>query len=530
MDLLSDPARNRYYVLRQDTNQVLVFDGTSNQQIGVLRTGNTPTSMALTFDNLQLMIGHDDSQVIYVYDLNTMQPQLPIVMPFGHYPRSVAASGNAILAAVRSASGPHAVDRIDLPSRTAIMLPTLGVFQNSVNLNSVLAPAPNGASILLASVDGNVMLYDANADTFVASRKDFSGLGGSFAASSFGQYLVDNNLLNASLVPIKKFDTSNGASSGFAFVDQGAYRTTSSAASAPGVVQRVDLVSGGGIRPTRMVESPLTGTKDFAFVRTLAPMATRTSFVALTISGVTVLPWNYDAAVAAPSISQLVNAADQTSPVAPGGLITVYGTNLSPVNLATSEVPLPTALADSCLTVNGVPLPMLFVSSTQINAQLPFNVEGSATMVLRTPGGISDNYLFSILPAAPSVFRSGTAGPETGIATIVRAQNNQLVTPTNPIHPGDTITIFATGLGRTTPNVEAGIPAPVSPFSSALIPAVVTLGGSQLNVTFAGLSPGEIGVYQINATVPAKVPEGISIPLVISQGGSETEIDVRVVK
>src|SRR6185437_13966589 len=171
----------------------------------------------------------------------------------------------------------------------------------------------------------------------------------------------------------------------------------------------------------------------------------------LTVSGVTVLPWNYDVAVAPPSISQLVNAADQTSPVAPGGLITVNGTNLSPVNLATNEVPLPTALADSCQTVNGVPLPMLFVSSTQINAQLPFNVDGSATMVLRTPGGISDNYLFSNLPAAPSVFRNGVAGPETGIPTNVRAENNQLVTPTNPIHPGDTITIFATGLGRTTP-------------------------------------------------------------------------------
>ena len=45
------PARNRYYVLRQDKNQVLVFDGTSNQQIAMLRTGNTPTSMAMTFDN-----------------------------------------------------------------------------------------------------------------------------------------------------------------------------------------------------------------------------------------------------------------------------------------------------------------------------------------------------------------------------------------------------------------------------------------------------------------------------------------------
>jgi uncharacterized protein (TIGR03437 family) len=227
----------------------------------------------------------------------------------------------------------------------------------------------------------------------------------------------------------------------------------------------------------------------------------------------------------------LVNAADQTSPVAPGGLIMVYGSNLSPVNLATNEVPLPTALADSCLSVNGVPVPMLFVSSSQINAQLPFNVDGNATMVLRTPGGISDNYMFSILPSAPSVFRSGTAGPETGLATIVRAENSQLVTPTNPIHPGDTITIFATGLGRTTPAIDAGMPGPANPLPTALITPTVTLGGSQLNVTFAGLAPGQIGVYQINAAVPAwGVPEGMPIPLVISGGGVTTRIDVRVVK
>ena len=531
VDILADPTRNRYYVLRQDKNQVLVFDGASSQQIATLRTANVPTMMATTFDNNYLMIGHDGAQIAVVYDLNSLKQELPIVFPLGHYPRSLAASGNAILAAVRSSSGPPAIDRVDMPSRRATLLPTLGIFNNSLHVNTVLTPSPNGATILLASADGNVMLYDANSDTFTASRKDFGALAGSFAASSFGQYLVDNNVLNSSLVPVKKLDNVNGSSSGFAFIDQGAYRTTATSATAPGVVQKVDLSSGGIIRPTRMVEAPLTGTKDFAFVRTLAPLSTRTAIMSLSVSGVTVLPWNYDAAVAAPSITQLVNAADQTSPVAPGGLITVLGNNLSPVNLATNEIPLPTALADSCLTVNGIPVPMLFVSSSQINAQLPFNVDGNATMVLRTPGGISDNYLFSILPAAPSVFRTGTAGPETGLATILRAENSQIVTPTNPIHPGDTITIFATGLGRTSPNIDAGLPAPSNPTPAALIPPTVSLGGVQLSVTFAGLAPGQIGVYQINAVVPGRgVPEGMPVPLVIQQGGSETAIDVRVVK
>ncbi len=218
-----------------------------------------------------------------------------------------------------------------------------------------------------------------------------------------------------------------------------------------------------------MVEAPLAPTTAQPFIRTLAAVRDRSAVLALTVSGFTVLPWSYDAAVAPPKISSVVNLADGTAPVAPGGLIMVRGQQMSPVNMATREVPLPTALGESCLTVNGMPVPMLFVSSTQLNGQLPFNVDGNATMTLRTPGGISDNFYFTIYPAAPSIFRSGTAGPQTGLATVVRADNNELVTPTNPLHANDSIVIYATGLGRTDPPVEAGLPAPADPLPTAII-------------------------------------------------------------
>ena len=150
-------------------------------------------------------------------------------------------------------------------------------------------------------------------------------------------------------------------------------------------------------------------------------------------------------------------------------------------------------------------------------------------MTLRTPGGISDNFNFTIFSTAPSIFRTGTAGPESGLATIIRADNNELVTPTNPIHPNDSIVIYATGLGRTLPAVDAGLPSPSDPLGSAIIPPLVTLGGVPLNLVFAGLVPGEVGVYQINATIPFKVPAGLSIPLTINQGGNSTTLNVRVV-
>ena len=79
-------------------------------------------------------------------------------------------------------------------------------------------------------------------------------------------------------------------------------------------------------------------------------------------SGFTVLPWNYEAGVAPPVLDRVVNAADFTKPVAPGGLASVFGSQLSPMTLASTDVPLPTVLADSCLTVNGAVVPVIFVS------------------------------------------------------------------------------------------------------------------------------------------------------------------------
>jgi uncharacterized protein (TIGR03437 family) len=532
-DILADPVRNRFYIVQQDRNLVLVFDGATQTQIAALRTSTTPTQMAITFDRKYLIIGHDNSQFAYVYDLDTFQQQMPIQFPPGHYPRSIAESGKSLLALVRNVAtgGPGVIDRIDIAERRATQLPSLGMWENSVNEGGVLAPAPNGGSILAAMPDGNLMLYDANADTFTISRRDVTALQGAYAASSYNSYVVGSSLLNASLVSVGTLETATGTPSGFVFVDQWGFRTTAPAASSPGVIERVDpALAGGSLKPTRMVESPLASSTAQPFIRTLAPLYDRSAVISLTVSGFTVLPWNYDAAVAPPQISSVVNAADGTKPVAPGGLISVYGQQMSPINMATKEIPLPTALGESCLMVNGVPVPMLFVSSQQINGQLPFNVDGNATMVLRTPGGISNNFYFTILPAAPSIFRTGTAGPAVGLATVTRADNNELITPTNPIHPGDGIIIWATGLGRTSPPVDSGLPAPAAPLATAVIAPDVTLGGVSLEVTYAGLVPGEVGVYQINASVPGKVPLGMEIPLVVSQGGVSTTLSVRVVK
>jgi uncharacterized protein (TIGR03437 family) len=560
-DVLADPLRNRFYVLRQDMNQVLVYDGATNKQIAILRTATTPSSMAFSNDQRYLLIAHNDSQLIFVYDLDSLQELLPIPLPGSHYGRSIAASNGATLVLARDESDfMGKVDTLDLVNHRATQLPALGVWTNKVGDEAVLSPSANGRNVLLASPDGIVMLYSADSDTFTVARSDFtSGLFGAYAASAYDTYVIGNYVFNASLVPVRTLTTSGGTASGFAFTDRGGYFATAASASSPGVIQRYADITSGSVGPTPMTEaarlatttsasssSSSTGSSgqstgatngsgstslnsDTSFSRTVAPLSSAGTIIVLTTSGFTVLSSSYDAAVAAPTITSVVNGADFTKPVAPGGLVTVYGQQMSPVNVATAQIPLPTALGQSCLSVNGAPVPLLFVSSQQINAQLPFNLTGNATVAVHTPGGISNNFNFTVLSTAPSIFLSGVAGPLTGLATILRADNNQLITPTNPVHPKDTVTIYLTGMGLTSPQVVTGNPAPTDPLANALVQPVLTLGDVPLKVLYAGLAPGLVGVYQINATVPTGVPQGMNVPLVITQGTASTTTEVRVV-
>jgi uncharacterized protein (TIGR03437 family) len=599
VDIAADPKRQLFYVLRQDQNQVLVYSEGNNTLQAILRTCTTPTSMAITFDQQDLLVGCDNSHYMNVFDLDLLQAQTPVYLPWD-YVESIATSSNAILAMVRTAdgSGPK-IDQIDLVTHSASRLPSLGVWQNQLTQDTVLTSSSNGANILAVGADGSVLIYSAVAGTFTVSRHDFTSLSGSYAASNFNQYEVGNHLLDSSGVPKMTISTSTGSPSGFAFVNQTGYFTTALNTSSPGTIAQVDTARGTSIQPTAMIEAPIlgngalsasniqncttntttnatntitmltcvigttetqtittcpinstnncnttntvgvVGSPSFglfspsvysAFTRSLAPLPDQSEIVALTTSGFTVLPWTYAASVAAPQITKVASAADGSSPVAPGGLVSIFGNQLNPTNLATSQIPLPTALANSCLTVNGQPMPLVFVSPTQINAQMPTEAVGAVTLNVHTPGGVSDNYNIVVNPTAPAVFMSGVAGPQTNLPTVVRDANNTLVTDSNPIHRGDTVTIYLTGIGQTAPVVGDGLPAPVSPLAIAVQPPAVQLGGVNLPVNFAGLAPGQVGVGQINVTIPSNVPEGLNMPLTISQGGSVQALSLRVVQ
>jgi uncharacterized protein (TIGR03437 family) len=189
----------------------------------------------------------------------------------------------------------------------------------------------------------------------------------------------------------------------------------------------------------------------------------------------------------------------------------------------------PTALANSCITVNGQPIPLIFVSPGQVNAQMPFQAVGAETVVVHTPGGTSDNFNLIVQPTAPAVFLSGVAGPANNLPTVIRASNGLLATDSNPIHQSDVLVIYLTGLGQTNPSGVTGYPGPGSPLSRALIAPTVSLGGMNLTVLYAGLAPGEVGVNQINVAVPGNAPPGLNQPLTINQGAATITVSMRVI-
>jgi uncharacterized protein (TIGR03437 family) len=555
VDLVADPARNRFYILRQDTNQVLVFDTANNSQIGTLRTGPTPMQMAITPDGKYMLVGLNDGHFISVFDLDTLQPSTAIRMPGGHYPRSVAVSGRTILAASRVAGPIHMISQVDFDSRTATALPSLGPFENNINSDTVLVASPHGAYIMAAMPDGNLLLYDSNADTFTVSRKDYAALSGAYAASDLGQFAVDNNILNQSLSRVALLDKGQGGTSGFAFAGQTVFRTSgpvtagvagAATPSAPGLIERVDLARPANPLATRTIEAPVfaTGTGGStaasgtvlsgvtAFIRSLATLSNG-SLVSLTQSGFTTLPLNFDATTAKPVISSVVNTitADPKQLTA-AGPISVLGTNLAQTTVSSNANPAPTVLGDSCVTVNGGVIPLFMVSPARINGQLPLSLTTGGQLIVYTPGGVSDPFNLAVQPAAPAVFQIPSApGASDTIPAVYRTETGLPVTLTNPVHKGDQLTIYASGLGPTSPAVEAGTQAPSNPPALLLTKPVVTLDGATCPVTFAGLAPGSIGVYRIDVNVPKGIQQGLAISLTVAVGSiTSPPVFVRVVE
>ncbi|HEY7334274.1 MAG TPA: SBBP repeat-containing protein [Bryobacteraceae bacterium] len=206
----------------------------------------------------------------------------------------------------------------------------------------------------------------------------------------------------------------------------------------------------------------------------------------------------------------LVNAASQAPGLPfPGGLASVYvrGVDVS-TTMTGAGSPVPPQLAGVSIMVDGVPAPILTIAPLasgmeRIDFQVPFEAK-SNTVEIRYRG--SSVFGFP-QRTPPGIFILGDGTP-----AIEHVSDYSLVTPANPAHPGETIVIYATGLGPVSPAVPSGM-APAGPAALGLCANGFGIDGSSPpysfgTILYAGLTPGFVGLYQFNVRLRPDLAPG----------------------
>jgi uncharacterized protein (TIGR03437 family) len=250
-----------------------------------------------------------------------------------------------------------------------------------------------------------------------------------------------------------------------------------------------------------------------------------------------------------PTITGASDAAAGLTTVAPGSYIAIYGTGLSNYTDANSTVininSTPTTEATDPVVANGAVLPLqidyvtvsfdvqsagisvpghlTYVSPTQVNVQVPWELQGYTSVQMKVTldsdlfGNVYTLKLANTVPAFFSV--SGTA-----IGTDL---SGNLLTTSNAAKRGNVIVMYANGLGPVTNQPASGNPAGV-PLSATTTVPVVTIGGQQATVGYSGLVPGLPGLYQLNVTVPSGISTGAQTITVAIGGATSPNLTIPV--
>jgi uncharacterized protein (TIGR03437 family) len=219
-----------------------------------------------------------------------------------------------------------------------------------------------------------------------------------------------------------------------------------------------------------------------------------------------------------PSIGAVIPAAALVTPriVAPGTFVSIYGADLAAAATQASSAPFPLILGGTQVLVNGTAIPIQYVSPTQVNAVLPATLSGLVTLTVTQ---ITGQHTVNVLTeaAVPAIFTAdGTA------ASAINAVTGAVVTATSPLHGGDYVSLFLTGLGATT--VGAG------GLQYATIQPGVTVAGQACTVQFAGLSPQFPGVDQINCQIPMGLGANAAAPVIVTANGRSSNAATLVLQ
>ena len=202
-------------------------------------------------------------------------------------------------------------------------------------------------------------------------------------------------------------------------------------------------------------------------------------------------------------------------PLAPGTIIAVYGANLASGISQPTSIPLNTTMNGTTVIIGGIPSPLFYVSPGQINVQVPFELDSSKQyqVVVSANGAIATPQTIQMTPAVPGLaaFGDGTL--------IAQHLDGSLVLPSSPAQPGEYIVMYLLGMGLTSNQVSSGNASPGPPgLATPDVTATLTLGGQPVNILFQGMTPGLVGLYQIDIQVPQNTTGGNQL-LVVSQNG-----------
>ncbi len=233
-----------------------------------------------------------------------------------------------------------------------------------------------------------------------------------------------------------------------------------------------------------------------------------------------------------PVVAAVANAASyDTHAIAPGEIITIFGSNMGPGTLNGATVTadggyLTDTLAGVRVLVNGVAAPLVYVLASQVSAIVPYRtaLDANAAVQVEVQGVRSDAFMIPVTAADPALLSHDASGKGQGA---ILNQDLSLNSSANPANAEDVVVLYATGEGVTNPPGVDGrlaldiLPKPVGACQ-------VTIGGQVATVSYCGAAPDlTSGLLQINAQVPPTTGHG-NAPVTVSIGGVVSNANVTV--
>lgn len=223
----------------------------------------------------------------------------------------------------------------------------------------------------------------------------------------------------------------------------------------------------------------------------------------------------------------VTNAASYATRISPGALASIFGTGFgSTTFLADDGVAWPTSTTNFVsVKVNGVTAPLYYVSPGQINFQVPWATPtGTANVAVVVNGGSSNTISVPVGTAAPGLFVQ-----QSGAAIVQNTPDYSLNSAANPAPAGSTIVAYFTGTGPVSPAAKDATPLRSDVLTSVTSAYSAKIGTANATVSFAGLTPGFIGLGQMNIVVPPTLTTGV-YPLTITIDGQTSNSATIAVK